>query len=258
MPDFDATAPTFDLYRALPRGVPEAIRSAILASIPAPSLPRVLDLGAGTGRIGKAFVAAGDAYVGVDLSLQMLRQFAAPTGAKGGRGPRLAQADAEQLPFCDAAFDVVLLIQVLSGARRWERLLGEARRVLRARGALVVGQAAASQVGIDAQLKSRLATILEEHRVGPHQPKQSREEAFSWLESVTRRRVSVVAASWTADRTPREFMARHRTGARFGTLPTAIQEEALRQLSAWAEAKFGSLDARFTETHSFGLDMFVF
>ena len=37
--------------------------------------PRLLDLGAGTGRIGWPFVAAGDDYVGVDLSLGMLREF---------------------------------------------------------------------------------------------------------------------------------------------------------------------------------------
>ena len=43
---------------------------------------RLLDLGAGTGRIGRPFVAAGDDYVGVDLSLGMLREFARRAGAR--------------------------------------------------------------------------------------------------------------------------------------------------------------------------------
>ena len=72
---FDAAAPTFDRHRALPSGVPEAIRAAILSAIGG-ARPRILDLGAGSGRIGRAFVAAGDDYVGVDLSSGMLRAFA--------------------------------------------------------------------------------------------------------------------------------------------------------------------------------------
>jgi ubiquinone/menaquinone biosynthesis C-methylase UbiE len=258
MDGFVATASTFERYRALPGGVPEAIRSAILAFSPAPSPPNVLDIGAGTGRIGRAFVAAGDSYVGVDLSLEMLRQFTPPSGTLGVRVARLVQADGEQLPFRDATFDVGLFTQVLSGARHWRRLLIEALRVLRVQGALVVGHTELPQTGIDARLKTRLHAILDQLRVEPPQPKQGRKEQLSWLESVARRRASVVAASWRAGRTPREFMARHRTGARFSVLPPAIQQEALRELGAWVEAEFGSLDSTFTEVHSFILDMFEF
>jgi len=254
--EFDAIAPSFDRYRAFPPGVPEAIRSAIRTSMTAPGRPRVLDLGAGTGRIGKAFVAAGDAYVGVDRSLGMLREFAAQTCAINGRASFLAQADGEQLPFRDRAFDVVLLIQVLSGVGRWRRLLDEVFRVLGAGGTLVVGHAAMPQAGIDAQLKSQLAIVLQEVGAGLHEPRKNREEALSWLESVTRTRVNVIAASWTVNRTPRDFMARHRTGARFAALPTPIQEEALQRLSAWSEARFGSLDASFPESHAFELNIF--
>jgi len=257
MPDFDVSAPAFDRYRGLPPGVPESIRSAILTSISAVPRPWVLDLGAGTGRIGKAFVDAGDAYIGVDLSQAMLREFGASTGATGRRIGCLVQADGTQLPFRDATFDVVLLIQVLSGARRWRRLLDEVRRVLKAGGNIAVGRVVAPPAGIDAQLKNRLAIILEEMGVDLQEPGKGREEeALSWLRSVSRQMESVVVASWTADRTPREFMARHRTGAHFAALPAPIQEEALQRLSAWAEAHFGSLDASFPELHAFELHIF--
>lgn len=256
MPDFDTSAPTFDRHRGLPHGVADAIRSAIRMSIKLAPRPRVLDLGAGTGRIGKAFVAAGDAYVGVDLSMGMLREFVAQTGAMDGRVRCLVQADAEQLPFRDAAFDVVLLIQVLSGARRWRGLLDETRRVLKAGGKLVVGGVVAPPAGIDAQLKNRLATILKE--VGLQHLGKSRDEALAWLRSVTRGTATVVAASWNANRTPREFITRHRTGARFAALPASLQEQALHELSAWAEARFGSLDASFPESYAFELHTFEF
>jgi ubiquinone/menaquinone biosynthesis C-methylase UbiE len=97
--------------------------------------PRVLDLGAGTVRIGAAFVAAGDDYVGVDLSLGMPREFRRRIGAAS----RLAQANGARLPFADATFDAVLTIQVMGALDDWRPLVAEARRVLRPEGALVMG-----------------------------------------------------------------------------------------------------------------------
>src|SRR5215472_9628896 len=150
---FDITASTFDRHRALPVGVAEAIRAAIYRSTGKPVTARVLDLGAGTGRIGKAFVDAHDSYVAVDLSLPMLREFLSHGGAS------LAQADGSQLPFRDRAFDLVLLMQVLSGTQNWNGLLSEAKRVLAPGGAIVVGHTASPNDGVDAQMKQKLAAV---------------------------------------------------------------------------------------------------
>ena len=253
IPNFDAVAPTFERYRALPRGVPEAIRSAILQATRKQPPARVLDLGAGTGRIGKAFVAADDFYVGVDASLRMLQEFLLTT-----RIPCLAQADGQQLPFRDGAFDVVMLMQVLGGAGNWRGLLGEARRVLRPGGAVVVGHRVASAAGVDAQLKKRLAAILETMGVERHQGKQSRDQALAWLGSSAALRLHLRAAIWERNPTPREFLVRHRSGARFAALPDAVRDEALEKLSGWAEKTFGSFDAACREEHGFELDVFQF
>src|SRR4249920_1914987 len=69
---FDRVAPTFDRHRPLRPEIAEAVRAAIIAAIQPRRAPRHLDLGAGTGRFGFAFLAAGDDYVGVDLSAAML------------------------------------------------------------------------------------------------------------------------------------------------------------------------------------------
>ena len=247
---FDVTATTFDRHRALPRGVAEAIRATILLAI-GKQKARVLDLGAGTGRIGKAFVQANDSYVGVDFSLAMLREFAA-----NSRDACLIQADGGQLPFSNRAFDLVLLMQVLSGAANWLGLLDEALRVVASSGAIVIGHAATPASGVDAQLKRRLAFILEEMGTVVYEPRKSREQSLAWLEARAARRAHVTAATWTAERTPAQFIARHRTGARFAALPDNVQTEAMRKLAVWAEAAFGSLDTVFAEEHSFGLEIF--
>ena len=114
---FDAAASTFESYRSLPPGVPEAIRTVIWDALDLASPVRVLEIGAGTGRIGKAFVGAGDFYVGVDTSLTMLRHFPA-----NSKDCILIHADGRQLPFCDDVFDLVLLMQ---GPEQYGGLAGD-------------------------------------------------------------------------------------------------------------------------------------
>lgn len=249
---FDVTAATFDRFRALPPGVPEAILKTVRDSVGARLSAGVLDLGAGTGRISKVFVSVEGLYVGVDLSLPMLREFRVQSA-----GAWLVQADGERLPFRDNTFGVVLLMQVLSGARDWQNLLSEVVRVLQPAGAVVVGHTLAPSTGIDAQLKRQLAIVLEQMGIAWRGLNKSRTKALSWLEARATHR-HVTAASWTAERTPQEFFVRHRTGARFAALPVAVQAEALMKATAWAEEKFGSLDRVFPEEHSFEVDTFDF
>jgi ubiquinone/menaquinone biosynthesis C-methylase UbiE len=254
---YDAAASSFDSYRALPQGVPEALRHAVLGVFD-PKHPRLLDLGAGTGRIGRTFVAAGDDYVGIDLSLGMLREFTRQAEThKNDPVPRLAQADGERLPFRDATFDAVMLIQVIGAARNWRAVVAEARRVLRPAGALVVGHAVAPLEGIDARMKLRLASLLDEMGV-PSYHMNTRGVVQPWLERLAQTSIRIVAAEWSAKRTPREFLDRQKTGARFSALPAPVKEEALRKLAAWATETFGSLDAEFSEQHSFELQVFKF
>ena len=230
---------------------------AVAGGVPS---PRLLDIGAGPGRIGHKFVIAGDNYVGVDLSFGMLRAFvhrASRGGASPGPAPpRLAQADGRCLPFPDATFDVIMMIQIFGGIRDYQLFVGEARRVLRRSGAVVLGRTLAAEPGGDARLRQRLALILSENGIDPGH--NFHDEVGHALNSAADTAESVLAASWRADRTAREFLERHRTGARFSALPQVVKEEALRQLAVWAVATFGSLDAVYSEPYAFALQVFKF
>lgn len=258
MADFDATAADFERFRALPAGVPAAIRQAMWTALGSPPEARLLDLGAGTGRIGAAFWAAGDAYVAVDRSARMLAHFASKAEAGGGPALLLVQADGQALPFPAASFDAVLMVQVVSGLPGWRRLLTEARRVLRPEGAMVLGKAVRPPEGLDARMRAQLGMLLSEAGVDAHRPGAGQEEARSWLDPAARRLTEVVAARWVASRSPREFLDRHATGARFAALPQPIRDAALRRLADWAVATFGALDATVVETHEFVLDVCIF
>jgi SAM-dependent methyltransferase len=248
---YDTMASDFDRRRALPDGVPEAIRTAILGSVAA-DRPAILDLGAGAGRIGRCFIRAGDDYIGADLSLGMLRAFSGSAAA-----PCLVQADGARLPFADATFDIVLLVQVLSGAHGWRHLLADSMRVLRHGGALIAGRVVAPDDGIDARMKDRLAAILGGMDVHPYRDKP-RDDALSWLVRAMPDRVVSTVATWTAERTPAAFLERHGGGARFSVLEASVKQEAMRRLAAWAIGQFDSLDARFAELYGFELTVHRF
>lgn len=249
---YDAAAPSFDRYRALPDGVAPAIRAAVLSSIGEMRPPRLLDLGAGTGRTGWPFLVADDNYVGVDLSLGMLREFMLRTGASSDNAPRLAQANGEHLPFRDATFDAVLLMQVLSAARDGRRLVAEAGRVLHPDGCLIVGRTVAPDDGVDAEMKQHLAESLRATGIEPYWKKSS-DDALNWLTRKACENRTVTAAAWTAERTPRRFLQRHSSGARFSVLPASVKDATMLHLRDWAIARFGSLDTKFAEAFRFEL-----
>jgi SAM-dependent methyltransferase len=258
MVTFDAIAGDFERFRALPQGVAAAVRQALWTTLDLGDEARLLDLGAGTGRVGSAFVEAGCGYIGVDFSSGMLDQFAMKTRSAGSPAPCLVQADGRMLPFCSDSFDAVLIVQVLSGVPGWRRLLKEVRRVLRPEGALVLGRSVGPANGLDAQLREALATIMS--RVGIDGGRQGAgfEETLAALAAEARSRIHVVAARWQACRTPSDFLARHRTGARFAALPATVREDLLGQLADWAVATFGSLDTTALEPYTFELTAFRF
>ncbi len=93
----------------------------------------VLEVGCGTGRwLAELQSFAGRIY-GVDLSPGMLSQ-----ARERDAGFRLTRADANHLPFPDAAFDLVFCVNALHHFGSPRAFVAEARRLLRPCGALAV------------------------------------------------------------------------------------------------------------------------
>ncbi len=92
---------------------------------------RLLDLGCGKGRFARALQDLGAEVVGVDLSAAMLAR---------ATGVARVRATARRLPFGPRCFDAVIAIEVFEHLDVRSRALvcGEARRVLRAGGFLVI------------------------------------------------------------------------------------------------------------------------
>ena len=102
-------------------------------------------------------------------------------------------------------------IQVVGAAEGWQTLVKEARRVLRPAGALVLGRAVAPESGIDAQMKHRLAMVLQDLGVPSHQQK-SRAVLQRSLETEALTTTRALAATWDAERSPGMFLVPSENG----------------------------------------------
>ena len=254
MSRYDAVAPDLDRHRKLPDDAALAIRHTILAA--AAQQPRLLETGAGTGRIGLTFAIAGDDYVGVDLSSAMLQVFRQRDRA-GRPKARLIQADGARLPFPDATFDAVLLMQFFGGLDGWKDIVAETCRVLRPEGIVVIGRTIMPANGLGARMKQRIAMELRE--MGARSGIENvREDVQRWFESNAKSSTRVIGAAWEIERSAREFIERHRLDARFSALSKSHKERALCRLEHWAESTFGSLDAVSIEHCEFELKIYRF
>jgi ubiquinone/menaquinone biosynthesis C-methylase UbiE len=96
-----------------------------------------LDVGCGTGFLTFELVARGHHVIGVDFAPAMIAEAGRKAEARGV-AVRFEQADAEQLPFTPASFDLVISRHLLWTLPHPEAAIDEWIRVLRPGGRLVV------------------------------------------------------------------------------------------------------------------------
>jgi ubiquinone/menaquinone biosynthesis C-methylase UbiE len=141
---FAAQAANWDRIRAM--HAPDAqVEAAIRDLVGDAPIPALLDLGAGTGRMLELLAPRAARAVGVDLSPAMLNLARARIDEKGLRNVQLRQGDVYAPPVERAAYDLVVIHQVLHFLDEPGRALAEAARLLRPGGRLIVVDFAAHE-----------------------------------------------------------------------------------------------------------------
>ncbi|MGH2728074.1 MAG: class I SAM-dependent methyltransferase [Actinomycetota bacterium] len=167
---YDAVAEIYERVRA----PMTAVVAADLVALAAPAAgARVLDVGTGTGVAADAAGrATGDSNiaVGVDMAPEMLA-----VARRVRPGVLLAAAQAIQLPFRDAAFDVVLANFVLQEFKRYDTAMFDLLRVLKPGGRF----AAATWLAEDDELQRAWLSLVDE-TVGKEMVRSARAEAVPW------------------------------------------------------------------------------
>ncbi len=213
---------------------------------------RVLDLGAGTGRISHLLLTRGLAVTALDLSRGMLRYLAAhrPSGTSA---LWLAQADAERLPFKSNSFPAALAVHILHLVPDWQMALAEILRVVRPGGKLLIGWTEHDQSNPTTRIAEEWKRILASHGVGPQTPVRYDEDIGGWLTEHGAARRDVLAASWQRLRRPREYLDEIRQGLYpfFRTIPEEIFSVLFGELEAWVSRSVGDVDDPIPSEASF-------
>ena len=141
---FNSQADEWDAIRALHVDEP-AVEAAAGELLSARPLGTLVDVGTGTGRMLELFGAAAERAVGVDRSPEMLRLARAKLAAAQVAAD-LRQGDMSALPLADGSADTVVLHHLLHFAHAPERTVGEAARLLRPGGRLLIVDFAAHRL----------------------------------------------------------------------------------------------------------------
>lgn len=160
-----------------------------------------LDLGCGAGHASYALAASGVDVTAYDLSRDMLDLVEREARSRGLSAIRTRQGRAEQLPFPDAAFD---LVASRLSAHHWldvDAAMREARRVLRPQGTLVVIDVVAPESPLSDTVLQTVELLRDPSHVRDHRVSEwdalLRRAGFAAPE-VSAWRLTMEFASWVA------------------------------------------------------------
>jgi ubiquinone/menaquinone biosynthesis C-methylase UbiE len=249
---FDRAANIYDQTRPLLEPITQYGIPAILDVMGRNA--RVLEVGAGTGRISIPLLERGVDLIGCDLSSPMLRRF-----QEKFPPARLARVDATALPFAAAQFDIVLTVHVMHLIPSWREVLREFRRVLVPGGAyLNVSTWASVGVSVSGSIREFWRNWMRAHGIDAGHP-GAREQAhlLEELRSMGASLTEVEAVRYDDVFNLREEVERFaaRVYSETWDLPDDIFEASMKELRAWVSHEYGSLDQDIQDEVRFVMDV---
>ncbi|MES1240410.1 MAG: class I SAM-dependent methyltransferase [Acidobacteriota bacterium] len=236
---FDGQAAEFDRRAGLPEEDCRGIAAAVLSLTGVNEGDRVVEIGAGTGIMGRWFLDHPVRYTGLDLSLDMLGVF-----RRRAAGARLVQANgADRWPFPDGSVSAVFSSRAIH-LLPLDHVVEELFRVGLPGAALVLGWVEREPESVKARMSREMQRRLRE-RGFPARTAGSRRVLQACREQGAGDLPKTVVARWPARHTARQSLDDWRSKEGLGglVLPPGVQEEVLTELETWAVEAFGGLDA---------------
>jgi hypothetical protein len=252
---FDAQAGFFEKRTGLPEDACRDIAKAVIEIGQTRSTDLLVEVGAGTGQIGRWF-GAPLRYVGLDLSAGMLNEFSRYRDSDPA-SRLLIQADANaRWPLSDG------VIQVLFSSRTMhlldqEHVASEFLRVASSGGAaLILGRVEREPESVRARMAKEMNERLRAHGfAGRRGERQNRKLFELCCGSGAVELEPLPVARWNTIASPRQSLDSWRSKQGLGgrRVPDAIKVEVLRDLETWAEEEFGGLDREFESEETYVL-----
>ena len=244
---FDGQAGFFDRRTGLPEDCCRAAAEKILEVGEARADSLVVEVGCGTGQIGR-WLEARAHYVGFDLSSGMLMEFRRRLGERPGALP-LVQADANATwPFADGAASVIFSSRA-AHLLEHDRVAAEVFRLASPSGAtLVLGRVERTQGSVRERMAREMNERLRRRGHKGRRGERRNRRLFGACERLGGGILEPVpVATWSVTASPRQSLDSWRSLTGLGGIPVdeETRAEVLDELEAWAAETFGGLDGEF-------------
>lgn len=246
---FDDQAKTFETRTGLSESTCQAIVKTVLDLAEIETNAQVVEVGAGTGQIGRWFATEPVQYLGFDLSQAMLEQFRQHLDqdlSMQRENFNLLQGDANQRwPVSDNIANLIFSSRTLH-LLNLEHVVHESLRIAQPKGSVViVGSVQRDKNSVKNQMRKQMQTFLAEKSL---RGRQKNKLIGQLIELFTQHGAKVieplVASRWKVVSTPRQSLESWRGKANLAgiELDDGIKQNVLDQLEVWANETFGGLD----------------
>jgi len=252
--NFDPAADTYESTRGFPAGIGAEVATAAAELIgPLPTGAPVLEIGIGTGRIGRPLAALGLPVVGVDLSARMLAELRRLT-PDGEPAPVVVRGDATRLPLADGQCAAAVGVHIFHLIPDWPAALAEVRRVLRSGGVLLAGHDWRPDDSPHARLMEAWRAIARGVGARPDHP--GADGFFVVQQHLAEHGVQQTehfVGSWTVARSVGQMLGgfERRSWSSTWHITDDAFPGCLAELRAWARANLGDDETVIAVTHRF-------
>jgi SAM-dependent methyltransferase len=234
--DFSRDAPAYD--RRHGSFLSEHIARQLTATAGLQGDARILDVGAGTGRVAIPLASLGYRVTALDPAEAMLHALQKKDHAIV---TRLA-GEGGRLPFVDSSFDAVVLARILYLTHDWQNVLSEAVRVLRSPGFILHEWGNGSPEEEWVQIRERLRMLFEDAGIeSPFHPGARTEaEVQAFFSSLGLEPGGDLWMGGELRLTLDDFLGRIADNEYSYTwnVPVEVQRHCLRELEQWAGERF--------------------
>jgi len=235
--DFSANAPVYDRRHGavLASGVAEYLASSGALERGA----RVLDVGAGTGRVAIAFASIGCKTVALDPAMPMLCELQRKALE---HQVRVVVGEGARLPFAKGSFDAVSLARILYLISDWQLVLRETYDVLKPGGCLFHewGNGQADEAWV--QIREKARALFQDAGIDSpfHPGARAEAKVEEYVTQLGFVRSTELPIGPGPAMTLRDFLGRVASGELSYTwnVPKQVQESCLPQLQKWCEGTF--------------------
>lgn len=249
---FDRAADIYDQTRPLLEPILNQGLPALLEY--AGENARMLEVGAGTGRISLPLLERGADLIGCDISEKMLRRLQTKSPSV-----RITQADASRLPFPSHRFEAVITVHVMHLIAPWREALREFQRIL-APGGVYLNVRTWDPVGMSIRGQMRIFWRnwlkdrgVEAESVGIRDGSQFLPELKSLGAHLSEVDVVHYPLIFTLRAELERFQSRTYSDA--WHIPDDLHTASVKELRAWVDREYGDLDQERADEVRFAMDV---